>query len=109
MEANCLGALLLQFPISFRNTAESRDYVFAVQRQFSEYPLVLEVRHGSWNDPLVLESLAEASVAFCNIDQPLLGQSLRPTAEATSATGYVRLHGRNYKEWFAENRQPSDR
>ena len=57
----------------------------------------------------VLETLAELGIGFCNIDQPWLGQSLRATAEATSSVGYVRLHGRNYKEWFAENRQPSDR
>jgi uncharacterized protein YecE (DUF72 family) len=109
MEANCLGALLLQFPISFKNTPECRQYLFDLQRRFSAYPLVLEVRHSSWNDPLVLEALAELDIGFCNIDQPLLGKAIRPSAEATSAVGYVRLHGRNYKEWFAENRQPSDR
>ena len=27
MEANCLGALLLQFPISFKNTPESQQYL----------------------------------------------------------------------------------
>ena len=70
---------------------------------------MLEVRHSSWNDPLILDTLAELGIGFCNIDQPLLGRSLRPSAEATSTVGYVRLHGRNYKEWFAENRQPSDR
>ena len=109
MEAKCFGALLLQFPISFKNTPHTRDYLLGLQRRFSEYPLVLEVRHSSWNDPLILDTLAELGIGFCNIDQPLLGRSLRPSAEATSTVGYVRLHGRNYKEWFAENRQPSDR
>jgi uncharacterized protein YecE (DUF72 family) len=102
-------SLLLQFPISFRNTPENREYLFGLQRRFAAYPLVLEIRHSSWNDPLILETLAELDIGFCNIDQPLLGKAIRPSAEATSAVGYVRLHGRNYKEWFAENRQPSDR
>jgi uncharacterized protein YecE (DUF72 family) len=53
--------------------------------------------------------LAELGIGFCNIDQPKLGQSLRPSAEATSSIGYVRLHGRNYKNWFAENAKSSDR
>jgi uncharacterized protein YecE (DUF72 family) len=33
----------------------------------------------------------------------------RCVAEATSDVGYVRLHGRNYKNWFAENREPHER
>jgi uncharacterized protein YecE (DUF72 family) len=49
--------------------------------------------------------LAEAGVGFCNIDQPRLGKSLSGTQHVTSRVGYVRLHGRNYKEWFqADNR-----
>jgi hypothetical protein len=42
MEANRLGALLLQFPISFKNTAEERAYLLGVHRRFADYPLVLE-------------------------------------------------------------------
>jgi uncharacterized protein YecE (DUF72 family) len=48
--ANRFGALLLQFPWSFRFTAENREYLAALRRRFREYPLVLEVRHISWND-----------------------------------------------------------
>lgn len=100
-----LGALLAQFPISFKNTAENRAYLEKLLARFREYPLVLEVRHDSWNDPTVLGELAERGVAFCNIDQPRLGRSLRPTRHATSTVGYIRLHGRNYKEWFdSDNR-----
>jgi uncharacterized protein YecE (DUF72 family) len=40
------------------------------------------------------------NVGFCNIDQPLLGRSLAPTEHVTSGVGYVRLHGRNYDQWF---------
>jgi uncharacterized protein YecE (DUF72 family) len=40
------------------------------------------------------------NVGFCNIDQPLLGRSLAPTEHVTSGIGYVRLHGRNYEQWF---------
>ena len=65
----------------------------------------MEIRHESWNDPEILGRLAEEGVGFCNIDQPRLGKSLRGTAHVTAPVGYVRLHGRNYKEWFqADNR-----
>ena len=107
LQADRLGALLLQFPISFKNTPDERTYLHALHRRFADYPLVLEVRHASWNDRTTLEMLAELDIGFCNIDQPRLGASLRATAEVTSDIGYVRLHGRNYKEWLAENKQPS--
>ncbi len=97
-----LGAVLAQFPISFKLTDENRGYVERLVHQFREYPLVLEVRHASWNQPEVLQWLAELHVGLCNIDQPLLGRAIRPGAAATTEVGYIRLHGRNYKQWFAE-------
>lgn len=102
---NRLGAVLMQFPISFKNEDDTRDYLFGLIKKFSEYPLVLEIRHQSWNDPDILGRLAEQGVGFCNIDQPHLGKSLRATQHVTANVGYVRLHGRNYQEWFqAKNR-----
>jgi uncharacterized protein YecE (DUF72 family) len=100
-----LGAVLVQFPMSFKNADDTRDYLFSLMRKFHQYPLVLEIRHESWNDADILARLAEEGVGFCNIDQPRLGQSLRRTEHVTAPVGYVRLHGRNYKEWFqADNR-----
>jgi uncharacterized protein YecE (DUF72 family) len=95
-----LGALLIQFPVSFKNADDTRDYLFALIAKFREYPLVIEIRHQSWDDADILSRLAETGVGFCNIDQPYLGQSLRATQHATAPVGYVRLHGRNYKDWF---------
>lgn len=97
-----LGAVLAQFPISFKYTDENRAYLDQLVARFGEYPLVLEVRHESWNRPETLRWLAALGVGLCNIDQPLLGRAIRPAARATSTIGYVRLHGRNYKQWFGE-------
>jgi uncharacterized protein YecE (DUF72 family) len=77
-------------------------------RQFIEYPRVVEVRHSTWNNPETIAYFAERNVSFCNIDQPQLGRSLEPTAHVTSSIGYVRLHGRNYDQWF-EPEKSSDR
>ena len=95
-----LGALLMQFPVSFKNTSLNREYLEVLLRQFIEYPRVLEVRHESWNNPETLNAFAHMNVAFCNIDQPLIGRSLAPTEHVTAPIGYVRLHGRNYDQWF---------
>jgi len=102
-ERGRLGALLAQFPISFKNTDANRDYLAGLIERFRDYPLVVEVRHLSWNDAKVLAGFAEKNVAFCNIDQPLLGRAIRPSQHVTAPVGYVRMHGRNYKEWFESN------
>jgi uncharacterized protein YecE (DUF72 family) len=107
--AGRLGALLMQFPWSFKNTRESREYLGALVVQFMEYPLVVEVRHGSWNQPEIFQLLANLGVGFCNIDQPLIGRSIGPSERATAAVGYVRLHGRNYEQWFSSKDHPEER
>jgi uncharacterized protein YecE (DUF72 family) len=100
-----LGALLIQFPVSFKNTSLNREYLDRLLRQFIEYPRVVEVRDSSWNNPETLAAFAQKNVAFCNIDQPVLGKSLGPTEHVTGSLAYVRLHGRNYDQWFdSDNR-----
>ena len=81
MQAGKLGALLLQFPWSFRNTRQNREYLGGLVMQFMEYPLVVEVRHGSWNQPDIYRMLENLELGFCNIDQPQIGSSLPPHRE----------------------------
>ncbi|HZE63388.1 MAG TPA: DUF72 domain-containing protein [Pyrinomonadaceae bacterium] len=107
--AEKLGAVLLQFPWSFKNTDEDRIYLAKLLDRFKDYPLVLEIRHTSWNTPQIYEWLEEAGVGICNIDQPLFTKSIKPAALTTSQIGYVRLHGRNYQDWFREKAPRDDR
>ncbi|HET6780776.1 MAG TPA: DUF72 domain-containing protein [bacterium] len=53
MESGHLGAVLLQFPWSFRRTEENREWLGDVARTFRHYPLVVEVRHSSWLKSMV--------------------------------------------------------
>ncbi len=108
-EGNRLGALLAQFPWSFKNDADNRRYLVDLRRKFNEYPLVLEVRHSSWMEEDVLDLLVELGMAICNIDQPLFKRSVRPSALVTAPVGYVRLHGRNYKSWFSKTADVRER
>ena len=98
-----LGAVLVQFPFSFHNTPETIAYMERLLRRFHDYPLVVEVRHSSWNGRKLDELLRENGVGFCNIDQPVIGRSVVPSERATSTVGYVRLHGRRYDTWFADD------
>jgi uncharacterized protein YecE (DUF72 family) len=101
--AKRLGAILLQFPFSFHRSTETVSYLAAVLKRFADYPLVVEVRHASWDTREALELLHVSGAAFCNIDQPIIGRSLAPSTHATSPVGYVRLHGRRYDTWFSDD------
>ena len=99
------GALLIQFPVSFKNTSLNREYLDRLLRQFIEYPRVVEVRDSSWDNAETLAAFAHKDVGFCNLDQPVMGRSLAPTEHVTAPIAYVRLHGRNYDQWFdSDNR-----
>jgi uncharacterized protein YecE (DUF72 family) len=102
-QAEKLGAVLLQFPFSFHCTKETVGYLTAVLKRFADYPLVVELRHASWQTEETLALLRELNAGFCNIDQPVIGRSLEPSASSTSPIGYVRLHGRRYDTWFSDN------
>lgn len=95
-----LGAVLAQFPISFKNTDANRDYLESIIEKFKQYPLVIEVRHNGWTNDGTLRYFVGKGVAFCNIDQPRLGKAISPSEHVTAPMAYVRLHGRNYEQWF---------
>ena len=107
---NKLAAILIQFPWSFDNTTAHLDYLIKLFKLFSGYSLVIEVRHGTWNHAYFFKLLEDFRVSFCNIDQPLIGNSLKPsTIVTTPELSYVRLHGRNQKNWFKKDAGRDDR
>ena len=72
--------------------------------------MTVEVRHSSWDHPGFYRMLSGLRVCFCNIDQPLIGPSMAPSARATIREfSYVRLHGRNTKDWFRKEAGRDDR
>lgn len=101
--AGKLGAVLMQFPFSFHNTPENLAHLKNLFDRFADYPLVIEVRHSTWNDKEFFAMLHSRGIGFCNIDQPVIGRSLKPTERSTSQIGYVRLHGRRYDTWFSDD------
>ena len=66
----------------------------------TDLPTAVELRHGSWNAPSTEALLSECGLAFCNIDQPAVGESMPPTEIVTDRRlAYIRLHGRNRADW----------
>lgn len=95
-----LGAVLLQFPNSFRNQQRSVEYLDRCIGELAGLPLVVEFRHDSWIAQRTLSWLRERQVGFCNVDMPALPGLLPRTAWVTGPVAYVRLHGRNEKKWW---------
>lgn len=103
MDAGRLGAILLQFPWSFKHTPDSLERLQTLFRAFADYPKALEVRHVTFQTEDFFEYLDEHDVAWVNVDQPLFHDSVKPADTVTGPVGYARLHGRNYEKWFAHS------
>ena len=102
-----LGALLAQFPPSFKDTPASREYLAGLLRAFHDYPVAVELRHKSWSDALgdTLSLLNGFGAAFTQIDEPKFRLSIRQNY-LPNVTGfyYMRLHGRNAAQWWAHDK-----
>jgi uncharacterized protein YecE (DUF72 family) len=101
-QADKLGAILCQFPWSFKNDVDGQQWLSQLFTTFTDYPLVVELRHASWDVPATYEFLERQNVGFATIDQPVIGKSIEFKPVRTGKIGYVRMHGRNYKSWFAK-------
>jgi uncharacterized protein YecE (DUF72 family) len=102
-KAEKLGAVLVQFPFSFHYSPETVEHLTKLLKRFADYPLVVELRHSSWQTDETFTLLRAHNAGFCNIDQPIIGKSIEPSAEFTSPIGYVRFHGRRYDTWFSDD------
>jgi uncharacterized protein YecE (DUF72 family) len=101
--AGKLGALLAQFPPSFKDSPASRDYLSQLLRVFGEYGVAVELRHSSWSDAFgeTLALLNGFNAAWVQIDEPKFQFSIRQN-HLPNITGfyYMRLHGRNVAQWW---------
>ncbi len=99
-DAGRLGALLAQFPWSYRDSPDSREWLRRLAEACLVGPLVIELRHDSWLSDDALDFVRSLGVGWCNIDQPAHQHCIPPTELVASSIGYVRLHGRNHARWF---------
>ena len=97
-----LGPLLIQFPASFQRSQEAIDYLGWLLKAFAGYALAVELRHRSWSDAShTAELLDDNHAAWVQIDEPKFPSSIRQDLKGPPAElYYLRLHGRNVKEWW---------
>lgn len=114
-----LGALLAQFPPSFKPAPDAWRYLEWLLTTFGDYPLAIELRHRGWSDEgrRTRELLDAHRAQWAQIDEPKfegsIQQNFAPASSGTSGSDeesrplltnapflYVRLHGRNATEWW---------
>jgi uncharacterized protein YecE (DUF72 family) len=101
-DAGKLGALLAQFPPSFKNDKFGRQIIRAVCGAFGDYRLAFELRDRSWSDDPGTEALLrECRAAWVRIDEPKFPSSIALETPVTSDLAYFRFHGRNKENWWS--------
>ena len=100
VEAGKLRGLLLQFPYSFRWSQKNLTYLTRVRDLLHGYPLYFEFRHRGWQRDEVLVLFDESKLHFCSMDGPQIDALPRPEIFNTAGRIYIRLHGRNAKQWW---------
>ena len=101
--AGKLGALLAQFPASFKRTPESRGYLEWLVTTFRDYRVAVELRHSTWSDEFAdtLALLNSLGAAWTQIDEPKFRFSIRQNRlPNVTSFYYMRLHGRNAAQWW---------
>ena len=105
--AGKIGALLAQFPPSFKQNPESQGYLDALLQRFRDYPIAVELRHRSWSDDFssTLSLLNSHGAALTQIDEPKFKVSIRQN-QLPNISGfyYMRLHGRNAAQWWKHDK-----
>lgn len=98
-----LGALLAQFPSSFKYGDAECAYLTDLIRAFASYPVAVELRHRSWSDRFAetLALLSAFETAWAQIDEPKFRFSIRQNfLPNVRGFYYMRLHGRNSQQWW---------
>ncbi|MCF7854937.1 MAG: DUF72 domain-containing protein [Candidatus Pacebacteria bacterium] len=103
-EAGLLRGILAQFRYDFSDTAESRALITWIQRQLGGFaPLVVEVRHKSWEGEGAVSFFRDLGVDVACLDYPTARDSFDPSGLIAGRRGYLRLHGRNRQAWFSKD------
>ncbi len=102
-----LGALLAQFPPSFKFGQAAGDYLMGLLQAFSGYSLAVELRHSSWSDHIgdTVALLNAFGAAWVQIDEPKFRLSIRQNfLPNVPGIYYMRLHGRNAAAWWTHEK-----
>tara|TARA_R110002126_G_scaffold6119_4_gene32206 strand:- start:1487 stop:2368 length:882 start_codon:yes stop_codon:yes gene_type:complete len=104
-----LDGLLVQFPVTFQHGPVEVRRLGRIRSLFADFDLILEVRHRSWFEPPALATLRGLHMSLAHIDLPDAWDHPPASHPPTGPIGYLRLHGRNAREWFRKGAGRDDR
>jgi uncharacterized protein YecE (DUF72 family) len=108
-EAGILRGILAQFRYDFSDCFANRLLLEWIHLRFGDFaPLIVEVRHRSWQEPEALQFLLGLNAAVANLDYPSTQDSFDLKTPPSTKLAYFRLHGRNRKAWFASDLPPHE-
>jgi uncharacterized protein YecE (DUF72 family) len=84
VQAQRLGAILLEFPQSFHYEPDQRRYLDALLRELAELPAVVEFRNAKWYNNRVFDACRKRGVGIASIDLPNL-RGLPPVVDIVTA------------------------
>ena len=96
-ERGRLGAVLLQYPDFYTKTNAHVTALVRTMDYFRDYPLAVELRNRSWEQPETVDILQHFRATGVRIDEPFLCTLDDPPV--SRAMQYWRLHGRNTEWW----------
>jgi uncharacterized protein YecE (DUF72 family) len=95
-----LSGFLAQFPYSFKNNDENRRYLVQTKKLIGLHPLFVEFRNYTWLSSSLYDFLKGNNIGYVNVDEPPLKGLLPKQDLVTNEIGYIRMHGRNEKDWW---------
>ncbi len=96
-----LGGVLLQFPFSFHYNPDNRIYLSRLCDSMRSLPLFTEFRNIGWQNKRVINELKKRSIGIVSTDMPILDKLPNNSIYKTGNNLYIRLHGRNKKNWWS--------
>ena len=100
IDHNKLHGFLAQFPYSFKNNEENRRYLVQTKSLLGDHPMFVEFRNYTWLSSSLHDFLKENNIGYVNVDEPRLKGLLPKQDLVTNKIGYIRMHGRNEKDWW---------
>jgi uncharacterized protein YecE (DUF72 family) len=72
------GAVLAQFPNSFKPIPENRDYLSLFRDRMGDLPVVVEFRNSAWVTDDTMELLRRNNLGYCYVDEPRMKGLIPP-------------------------------
>ncbi|MFT7485167.1 MAG: hypothetical protein ACI9F9_001014 [Candidatus Paceibacteria bacterium] len=109
LQSGKFASLLAQFPVSFKATRANAQQLGVLIEDWKDTPFAVELRDRSWFVPKGLDWLESKQVSLLHVDMPPAKDHPPAQFKATSAVGYLRMHGRNSETWFTKGVGRDDR